>query len=164
MVSAVCPNCTIYLVEANSENSDDLEAAEAQAVKLGAHVVSNSWICYSYSCSIDPSYFDTPGVIYTAGSGDEGYNIIGPPMSLPTVTAVGGTVLSKSGSNYSEDVWDGAGSGCAQQVTNRNGSTIRAARIAPVPTSRPSPTTFPSTTRTTQAAGSPSAARASQRR
>ncbi|HEX3369416.1 MAG TPA: hypothetical protein VHS56_07575 [Candidatus Cybelea sp.] len=116
MVSAVCPNCTIDLIEANSENSDDLEAAEAEAVKLGAHVVSNSWICYSYSCSIDPSYFDTPGVIYTAGSGDEGYNIIGPPMSLPTVDAVGGTVLSKSGSKYSEEVWDGAGSGCAQQV------------------------------------------------
>ncbi len=32
MVSAVCPKCTIYLVEANSNNTKDLEAAEAEAV------------------------------------------------------------------------------------------------------------------------------------
>ena len=29
MVSAVCPHCTIYLVEANSSNTSDLETAEA---------------------------------------------------------------------------------------------------------------------------------------
>jgi len=51
MVSATCPLCTIYLIEANSADSSDLEAAEVEAVKLSAHIVSNSWICYgSLNC------------------------------------------------------------------------------------------------------------------
>lgn len=117
MVSAVCPKCSIDLIEAESSSGSDSDAAEAEAVKLGAHVVSNSWICYGYSCTVFPNYFNSPGVIYTAGSGDEGYNVIGPPMAYSTVVAVGGTVLSGGGSSgYSETVWDGAGSGCTTQV------------------------------------------------
>src|SRR5580700_412464 len=46
MVSATCPKCTIFLVEANSSDNTDLETAEAEAVTLGAHIVSNSWGCY----------------------------------------------------------------------------------------------------------------------
>ncbi|HEY1868829.1 MAG TPA: hypothetical protein VGG70_11085, partial [Candidatus Cybelea sp.] len=45
MVSATCPLCTIYLVEADSAYASDLEAAEVEAVKLGAHIVSNGWGC-----------------------------------------------------------------------------------------------------------------------
>jgi subtilase family serine protease len=116
MVSAACPKCTIDLIEANSENSSDLQTAEAEAVKLGAHIISNSWICYSYSCTIDPSYFDKKGVVYTAGSGDDGYGQIGPPMSLATVTAVGGTTLAKNSSGYSETVWPYAGAGCTSEI------------------------------------------------
>ncbi|MGA8576825.1 MAG: S8 family serine peptidase [Candidatus Cybelea sp.] len=117
MVSAACPLCTIYLVEANSSDNSDLQTAEAQAVTLGAHIVSNSWICYgSYNC-VDQSIFDQPGVLYTAGSGDAGYGAIGAPAALPSVVAVGGTVLSKNGSTYSETVWNGAGAGCATGVT-----------------------------------------------
>ena len=102
MVSAACPKCSIDLIEAASSAGSDSDAAEAEAVKLGAHIVSNSWICYGYSCTVFPQYFDKPGVIYTAGSGDEGYNVIGPPMAYTTVDAVGGTELSYSGSGYSE--------------------------------------------------------------
>ena len=116
MVSAACPKCTIYLVEAGSTAGSDSDAAEAEAVKLGAHIVSNSWICYGYSCTVYPNYFNKKGVIYTAGSGDESYGAIGPPMAYSTVDAVGGTVLALNGSSYSESVWDGAGSGCTQQV------------------------------------------------
>jgi subtilase family serine protease len=113
MVSAVCPKCTIYLVEANSNNTTDLEAAEAEAVTLGAHIVSNSWICYASSCGTSESSFDTPGVLYLAASGDFGYNENGPPEWFPSVVSVGGTQLAKSGSTYSESVWDGAGGGCS---------------------------------------------------
>src|SRR5439155_579168 len=42
MVSAVCPQCHILLVEANS-NNDDLYTAINQAVAQGAKYVSNSW-------------------------------------------------------------------------------------------------------------------------
>jgi subtilase family serine protease len=130
MVSAVCPKCTIYLIEANSSNTSDLETAETEAVTLGAHIVSNSWICYgSVNCD-NPSKFNTPGVMYLAASGDNGYNDNGAPEALASVVSVGGTVLSKSGTTYSETAWSGAGSGCAVGITkpvwqNDTGCTSR---------------------------------------
>jgi hypothetical protein len=117
MVSAACPKCTIYLVEANSSSSSDLDAAELEAVKLGAHIVSNSWICYSSISCVDNSDFDQPGVVYTAGSGDAGYGQNGAPEALDTVVSVGGTQLEKVGSGYGETIWNGAGGGCATGET-----------------------------------------------
>ncbi len=117
MVSALCPNCTIYLIEANSSDSSDLEAAEVEAVKLGAHIVSNSWICYGSNSCVNSSDFDTKGVTYLAASGDDGYNEIGNPSTLASVIAVGGTTLSESGSKYTESIWDDAGAGCATGIT-----------------------------------------------
>jgi subtilase family serine protease len=118
MVSASCPNCTIYLVEANSNSALNLETTEAEAVKLGAHIVSNSWLCYGSNFCYDPSYFDTPGVTYLAAAGDHGYGV-GAPMALASVVAVGGTTLSRSSGKrgWAETVWDGTGSGCATGVT-----------------------------------------------
>jgi subtilase family serine protease len=115
MVSAACPKCTIYLMEANSSISG-FEAAEAEAVKLGATILSNSWICYgSWDCgdSNFPNYFDTPGIAYVASSGDAAYDNLGGPAVLDTVIAVGGTQLQKSGSGYTETLWGGSGYGCA---------------------------------------------------
>jgi hypothetical protein len=43
MVSALCPNCHILLVEANSAFTTDLGTAVNEAVSLGANVVSNSY-------------------------------------------------------------------------------------------------------------------------
>lgn len=48
--ASTCPLCTIYLVEANSSDSSDLQTAEAEAVTLGAHIVSNSWGCLGAGC------------------------------------------------------------------------------------------------------------------
>jgi subtilase family serine protease len=115
MVSATCPKCNIFLIEAKGQISD-LETAEATAVTLGATILSNSWGCYgSYDCN-DPnfsSYFDTPGIAYLAATGDAGYGNIAAPSVLDSVVAVGGTQLMLSGSKYSESIWDGAGGGCA---------------------------------------------------
>jgi len=47
-----------------------------------------------------------------ASSGDSGYNEIEWPAALDNVLAVGGTQLEKSGSTFTETVWDGAGAGC----------------------------------------------------
>lgn len=123
MVAAACPKCNVLMVEAKGSTNfyggvGSLEAAETQAVKLGATIVSNSWICYgSLHCDCgDPDfskYFDTPGITYLAGSGDESYDEIGPPSALASVIAVGGTQLSKDGSKYTETFWGDAGSGCA---------------------------------------------------
>ncbi len=115
MVSATCPKCNIFLMEAKGSISD-LEAAEAEAVTLGATILSNSWGCYgSYDCG-DPdfsNYFDTPGIAYLAATGDAGYDNIAAPSALDTVLAVGGTQLAESGSTYSETLWSDAGAGCA---------------------------------------------------
>jgi subtilase family serine protease len=117
MVSAACPKCTIYLVEANSASSSDLDTAENEAVTLGAHIISNSWICYGSVSCVDTSAFDKAGVLYLAASGDAGYGQNGAPEALATVVSVGGSQLAKSGSTYSETAWNSAGSGCATGVT-----------------------------------------------
>jgi subtilase family serine protease len=115
MVSASCPNCTIDLIEADS-TIRGFEQAEASAVKLGAKIISNSWLCYgSWNCGHKnfETFFTTNGVAYLGSSGDYGYNQIGGPSVLPNVLAVGGTQLKKSGTVFSETAWDDAGSGCA---------------------------------------------------
>ncbi|MDQ1740438.1 MAG: hypothetical protein QOE53_2090, partial [Pseudonocardiales bacterium] len=112
MVSAVCPQCAILLVEANSNYTSDLGAAVDTAVALGAKFVSNS---YGGGDSSSQAYhFDHPGVVITASTGDNGYGVSF-PASAPTVTAVGGTRLIRSATSrgWSESAWSGAGSGCS---------------------------------------------------
>jgi subtilase family serine protease len=119
MVSASCPNCTIYLMEAKGGISD-FEKAEAEAVTLGATILSNSWICYgSANCgdSNFQNYFNTSGIAYLASSGDSAYNNIGAPSVLANVVAVGGTQLHVSGSNYTETIWNDAGAGCETAIS-----------------------------------------------
>lgn len=116
MVSATCPNCTIYLVEANTNASSDLEAAEAEAVKLGASVVSNGWICYGSINCVSQKYFDAKGVEYLAAAGDSGSNQVGAPAAFDSVAAIGGTQLAKSGSKYTETIWSSSSSGCASGI------------------------------------------------
>ena len=122
MVSAVCPQCHILLVEANSANMDDLGAAVNRAVAMGAKYVSNSYGGSEDSTdpSSDSSYFNHPGVAITVSSGDSGYGVEYPAASQ-YVTSVGGTSLSRASNSrgWSESVWgtssggQGAGSGCS---------------------------------------------------
>ena len=49
MVSAVCPNCHILLVEANTNLDSDLYTAEDTAARLGGNAISNSWGGSEYS-------------------------------------------------------------------------------------------------------------------
>ena len=79
-------------------------------MKLGAHIISNSLTCGVTTCP--PTTFDTPGVTYVAAAGDNGYSL-GAPAGFATVVAVGGTILSKTGSIYNEVVWPDTGGGCA---------------------------------------------------
>lgn len=114
MVSASCPKCTIYLMEAKG-GINDFEAAEAEAVTLGATIASNSWICYgSGNCgdSNFQNYFNKAGITYLASSGDAAYDNIGAPSVLDSVIAVGGTQLAGTGP-FTESVWVDAGAGCA---------------------------------------------------
>jgi subtilase family serine protease len=116
MVAAVCPKCTTYLIEANTASTRSLQAAEAEAVKLGAHIVSNSWGCPGSNSCVNPKIFNKPGVVYLASAGDFGYGTQA-PAALASVVSAGGTVLHKTGSTYSETVWPDSGVGCASGVT-----------------------------------------------
>jgi subtilase family serine protease len=115
MVSASCPNCTIYLIEANRFfNSTDIDKAETEAVKLGAHIINNSFECSAHC--FQPKAFGAPGVTYVASAGDSAY-FAAEPSRFGSVVSVGGTLLSKRGSIYSEVVWPDTGGGCARDVT-----------------------------------------------
>ena len=73
MASAICPACTLILVEANSASDTDLYAAVDRAVTLGAKFVSNSWGGgESSGQTTDDAHFDHPGVAIVASTGDAG--------------------------------------------------------------------------------------------
>jgi hypothetical protein len=126
MVSAICPNCRILLVEASfdaanipSDYNPDITqfaAAEDSAVRLGAKFVSNSW--GGPESAGDQAYnsaFRHPGVAITVAAGDEGYGV-SYPASTQFVTSVGGTTLvpaSGKSRNWTESAWSGTGSGCS---------------------------------------------------
>ena len=114
MVSAICQNCHILLVEASTPSNGNLGTAVNTAVRLGAIAVSNSYgenefSSENSSCS---SYYQHNNVAVTASSGDSGPGVSYPAV-CSTVTSVGGTTLN---SNGSETAWSGAGGGCSAYV------------------------------------------------
>ena len=100
MVSAICPNCSIDLIEANSPSTVDLGTAENAAVARGDKFISNSWSGADLpgESVYDAEYFNHPGVAMTFASGDYGYGA-SYPASSPLVTSVGGTYLTGGGSS-----------------------------------------------------------------
>jgi subtilase family serine protease len=123
MVSAVCPNCKIVLVEATSPSFANLGTAVNTAARL-ANVISNSYGGSDASDSTYGSYYNHPGKAITVSSGDAGYGVEY-PASSHYVTAVGGTSL-KTASNtrgWTETAWSGAGSGCSSYNTALTGQS-----------------------------------------
>jgi subtilase family serine protease len=116
MVSAVCPNCHILLVEADTPLVTDLGTAVDTAVHLGADAVSNSYGTYGEPAGelTFDKYYRHPGHAIVAAAGDFGYNPSFPAVS-PSVTAVGGTTLTRSGTGrgWSETAWSRTGGGCS---------------------------------------------------
>ncbi len=113
---AICQNCKILLVEANSNSFSDLGNAENTAAHLGATVISNSYGGKEFQgeTAYDYYFYNHPGITITVSSGDNGYGVQYPAAS-PYVTAVGGTTLSLKSDNTrnNETVWGGSGSGCS---------------------------------------------------
>jgi subtilase family serine protease len=125
MVSAICPNCNILLVEATSSSMKNLETAEDTAAQLGANVINNSYgISENSAETTEESHFNHPGIAITASSGDNGYGTQF-PASSQFVTAVGGTTLKQAQNTrgWSETVWSGTGSGCSVYISKPNWQT-----------------------------------------
>jgi hypothetical protein len=130
-VSALCPNCRIVLVEANSDSISDLAAAQAEAAQLGANVISDSWGVTMSGWGAAQTFassgtYTFPGITTVAASGDDGYLGSGTdtfPAAMGNVTAAGGTTLEPASSSgapsardFTESAWSGSGSGCAARV------------------------------------------------
>jgi N-acetylneuraminic acid mutarotase len=123
-VSSACPTCHILLVEANTDaDFTSLPTAVETARTMGAKFISMSWGGAEQGTenSHDTQHFAHPGIVYTASSGDYGYDAgVIYPSTSQYVVSVGGTSLDRaSGTSrgWSESVWDGAGSGCSSDVT-----------------------------------------------
>jgi hypothetical protein len=130
MASAGCPTCKILLVEATS----DLYTAIAEAVALGASVVSYSGGQGEFSGqTADDAKFAALGAGLFASTGDNGGSDTTGDISWPAVstafTGVGGTDLSPSSATFPDGTprgwtetawvqpntqWGGAGWGCSQ--------------------------------------------------
>ena len=124
MVRAVCQSCRILLVEASSDEFGDLGVAVNSAVAAGAEEVSNSYggaEQRSYA-TLASAYYDHPGTVVLAGTGDCGYlnqacagepAAADFPAAAPQVLAVGGTSLSEHDQAWSATAWNDGGSGCS---------------------------------------------------
>lgn len=121
MVSAVCPTCPIIYVGANASSFTDLGTAVRTAAAKGAKVISNSYggsKCPAARPRSSRACNTIPGGAITVSSTDSG-NGAGSPAAFNTVTAVGGTSLTRNadGTRANETVWSGAGSGCSAYIT-----------------------------------------------
>jgi hypothetical protein len=117
MVSAICQECHIVLVEAETNSFQHMHEAESEAASIkGVTEISNSWGASERSEETsEESYYNHPGIPTTFSAGDFGYGVEYPAAS-PHVIAVGGTTLKKAENSrgWTETVWSGTGSGCSQ--------------------------------------------------
>jgi hypothetical protein len=128
MAHAVCPNCRVLLVEADNDSFANLGASVNAAVNAGATEISNSYAgpevteFASEFSEYNTLYYDHPGLVVTASSGDCGYlnSACGKPTTAnfpadsPDVVGVGGTSLTVSEETWASTVWADGGSGCSE--------------------------------------------------
>jgi hypothetical protein len=132
MAHAICQSCHVLLVEADNEEFTSLGAAVNAAVNAGATEISNSYAgpeepsLSSTFANYNTAYYDHPGVVISASSGDCGYlneACVGEPGTAnfpadsPDVLAVGGTALTDTEETWGSTVWDESGSGCSRIFT-----------------------------------------------
>ncbi|MFZ0032747.1 MAG: S8 family serine peptidase [Candidatus Cybelea sp.] len=111
MVSAICPNCKIILVQVNDNHTSNLYAGVAEAGRLGVKYIANSW--GGGPEGSDNPIFRQPGVVITAAAGDNGgggrYGG-GPiqPCTFTYVVCIGGTRLlhAQNPRGWTESVWN----------------------------------------------------------
>lgn len=117
MASAICPHCSILLVEAKVANMANFDRAVAVAGAFkNVMAISNSYGGSDNAEFKYPSYAaaTAKGIAVVASSGDSGFGASA-PASFASVIAVGGTSLQIDGKGkwLSETAWAKAGSGCS---------------------------------------------------
>jgi subtilase family serine protease len=99
MVSAICPACSILLVEAKSPKFADLATAVNTAAAYAwpggtVRAISNSYGGPEVGSTPYDFAYKHPGIAVTVSTGDQGYGVQF-PASSEWVIAVGGTTLSR---------------------------------------------------------------------
>jgi len=127
MASAVCPECKLVLIEANSASMADLATAVDTAANVfHATAISNSYGGNEFGGETTyETHCNHPGSAITVSTGDSGYGVQFPASSR-YVTAVGGTHLTRNTAvtrGWSETAWSGAGSGCSTAVAKPSWQT-----------------------------------------
>lgn len=120
MISAICPNCSLVLVEANSNSLTDMLAAVDTAKTMGVDAVNMSWGAPEWEgeTSFD-HHFDDPDVEFFAATGDSGTGPTNWPAASTDVLSVGGTDLyqvdpaTNGGRLWYEEAWEDATGGCS---------------------------------------------------
>jgi subtilase family serine protease len=113
MVSAICPNCKIVLVQANSNKNADLDAGVNAAVTLGAIAVVSSYSGREHAAT-NPAY-NHPNRVVAASAGDGGAGAA-EPCSYASVVCVGSTSLVAAARGWSEAAWGDSSGGCSAFV------------------------------------------------
>lgn len=112
-MSSACPDCHIMVLQGALPNVKHLgHAVDTAAATRGVFAISNS---YGGGNRPNKTSYHHDGVAIVASTGDSGWTGGQYPANDTHVIAVGGTSVTKDGSQrgYSETAWAGAGSGCA---------------------------------------------------
>lgn len=117
MATAICPHCSILLVEAKTASMANFDRAVGVAGNFkNVKAISNSYGGADNGEFKYPSFAaaTSKGIAVVASSGDSGYGSSA-PASFASVIAVGGTSLKldTKGRWASETAWSKAGSGCS---------------------------------------------------
>jgi hypothetical protein len=123
--SAICPNCKIVLVQANSNKNADLATAVDAAIAAGAIAVVNSYSGKEENAR--EAAYDHAGRAITASAGyGAGAKA---PCSYAGVVCVGGTTLlaGSSARGWTERGWNGAG-GCSSYVARPSWQNVKACK------------------------------------
>jgi hypothetical protein len=131
MVSAICPECHIRLVEANNSGTENLLDAEDEAAELKGTAgptteINDSWTVNTggeYSGETeDDTYFNHPSIPITVAAGDISHKLYYPAVSSDVIS-VGGTTLKKTGSGWERVVWSDSSGGCSLYELKRSWQT-----------------------------------------
>ncbi|MDR3491570.1 MAG: hypothetical protein P4M12_05930 [Gammaproteobacteria bacterium] len=112
---AMAPNASIYMVEADPFSAIDgaipaVTCASRLVAAAGGGIVSNSWSFSEFpgEAAYD-SYFQTPGIIYVASSGDYSAPARYPSSSPNVISAGGANILRDGSGNFlSQTSWSNA--------------------------------------------------------
>ena len=116
-VSAICPNCNILLVEADSNSLENLGAAVDEAASFDPAAIGNSYGASEFSSEAEyAGHYSHSNIAITVSTGDNGYGVEFPAAAAMAI-AVGGTSLRYEAGAWKQTVWSGSGSGCSAYIS-----------------------------------------------